>query len=337
MSLMLTWGLVGAGNFAHTIARAVKGSSGSRLLAVNGRGEARTAAFQREYGIPKLYLDLDEMLSDPEIDIVHVAAPTVTHRDICIRAANAGKHIISEKSLAMDMDEARDLIAAVERNGVFFVEGLMYLSHPLIAKYSEIIRSGVLGTIKSVVALYAAPSGGAKTSSGGTILDLACYPASLLQLTLQTAFGASAFGDRRGTAATGFASKANGNILETALSVRFGCGVLASLQSVGTVGFSTLFKVSGDKGALEFETNPWLPIAGANVMRLRLYDGAAEEIVVETSHDAYYHQVVVAEQQISAGKTVAARPSPTPSDSLEILSLLTEWRSLAKASAEQSL
>ncbi|HEV7717742.1 MAG TPA: Gfo/Idh/MocA family oxidoreductase [Arsenicitalea sp.] len=334
---MLTWGLVGAGNFAHTIARAVKESSGSRLLAVNGRGEARTTAFQREHDIPRLYLNLDEMLSDPEIDIVHVAAPTVTHRDVCIRAANAGKHIVSEKSLAMDMDEARDLLAAVERNGVFFVEGLMYLSHPLMARYSEIIRSGILGTIKSVVALYAAPSGGANPSSGGTILDLACYPASLLQLTLQTAFGAGAFGDRRATAATGFASKANGNILETALSVRFGCGVLASLQSVGTVGFSTVFKVSGERGALEFETNPWLPVAGANVMRLRLYDRPTEEIVVQADYDAYYHQVVLAEQQISAKQKVAVRPSPTPSDSLEILSLLTEWRTLAKASAEHSL
>jgi predicted dehydrogenase len=334
---MLNWGLIGAGNFAHTIARALTESSGSRLLAVSGRDRERTAAFQQQHGIPKLYLSLDELLADPEIDVVHVAAPTISHRDICIKAANAGKHIVSEKSLAMDVEQGRELITAAKRNGVFFVEGLMYLSHPVTNRYQEIIRSGVLGRIKSVVAEYAAPCDEANPTSGGTILDLGCYPVSLLQLTIQTAFGARAFADRRATMATGLASKANGNILETALCVRFGCGVLASVQSIGTIGFSTLFKVSGDNGALEFETNPWLPVAGPNILRLRLSGKEPQDIVVEGGHDAYHYQVLLAERHIGAKETTAARPSPTPEDSLEIMSLLADWRSLATASLDRSL
>jgi predicted dehydrogenase len=215
------------------------------------------------------------------------------------------------------------------------MEGLMYLSHPTIQRFIEIIKSGAIGKVRSVLGQYAAPIASvANPTSGGTILDLGCYPVSLLQLAIQTAFGDAAFEDRRAISATGLTASDGATILDTALSVRFGCGVLASIQSSSTFGFSSTFVVFGDKGSIEFVTNPWLPVAGQNIMRLHHDGDEVEEVVVNATDDAYSCQVHVAEQMIKAGQIVAIRPSPTPNDSIEIMSLLTEWRSLTLASSD---
>ncbi|WP_338049415.1 Gfo/Idh/MocA family oxidoreductase [Rhizobium tubonense] len=202
-------------------------------------------------------------------------------------------------------------------------------------KVGEIIRSGRLGTIRSVSGSYAADIWKLVNPLGnGTIFNLGCYPVSLLQYVVQTAFGAEVFTDRV-TRGSGNVSGHDGNICDAALLVRFGNGVLATIQSTDSYGMSFDFAIHGDCGVLRFRTNPWLPIAGENALEIQLYDGGAETIVVTSLYDAFQHQVMRVEECLRLGLRQAPRPSPRLSDSLEIMALLTTWEEHCRTTIPQ--
>ncbi len=329
---MLRWGILGTSFISDTMAEAITASDGSRIEAVAGRDGLRLSDFAARHGIAKHYSGYDALLDDRAIDVVYVGLPNNLHHEAVIRAAAKGKAVLSEKSLTTTMVEADALAQAVRDRGIFFLEGLMYLCHPLMAKAGEILRSGRLGTIRSVSGLYAADIWKFVNPMGkGTIFNLGCYPASLLHYVIQTACGPDAFSTRV-TSAFGNVSPHDGNICDASLSVRFDNGVLATLQSTDSFGVSFAFSIHGERGSLRFLTNPWLPVAGENRMELCEYGHPAEEIVVLSDHDAFGHQVKLVESCLRAGVKEAPRPAPRLSDSLEIMSLLSAWDEQARMS-----
>ncbi len=322
---MLRWGILGTSFISNTMAEAINGSDGSVIGAVFGRDRERLAAFADRYGISVRHSSIDALVDDPYIDVIYVGLPNNVHHDAVIKAAARGKPVLSEKSLATTMEEAHALAAAVEQADIFFLEGLMYLSHPVIAELGNIIRSGRLGAIRSISGAYAADIWQVVNPAGrGTLYNLGCYPASLMHYVIQTAFGADAFGDRV-ISGHGNRSRHDGNICDAVLTARFGSGVLATLQSTDCYGMSFDFTVRGDRASLRFLTNPWLPVAGDNLLEIEEYGLPIERIVVPSDHDAFGHQVRIVEDCLRKGLKLAPRPSPRLSDSIEIMQLLTEW------------
>ena len=322
---MIGWGILGTGFISDTVAAAIRKSPGSRIAAVAGRDLARTEEFRARFDGDRAYAGHAELLADPAVDVVYVGLPNHLHHSFVGEAAAAGKAILSEKSLSVDMEKSRALVDAVIANDVFFVEGLMYLAHPLVARFVEILRDGRLGTVKSIHANYAADIWQVVNPQGrGTLYNLGCYPVSLLHLAVQTVAGEGAFRDRSQTG-TGTISAQDGNVSEAALAVRFGNGILATVQTAETYGMYPEFIVAGDKGSLRFLDNPWLPEAGAGRLLFTGFDGTTEEIVVESDADAFLHQVRMVERSLAAGRKQAARPSPRPVDSIEIMEMLTDW------------
>ena len=321
---MLGWGIAGTSFISNTMADAIKSSDGSAIVAVTGRDPGRLTSFADQHGIETRYADLAAMLADPAVDAVYFGTPNHVHHEGVIAAAKAGKAILSEKSLTRTLSQADALAQAVREHDVMFVEGLMYLAHPLYRVLGDILRDRRLGDIHSINGFYAADIWNVvNPQGGGTLYNLGCYPVSLLHFVIQTACGEAAFGDRCVTGA-GNPSPKDGNIGDAALTVRFGNGVLANLQSTDSVGMAHDFAILGTRGALRFRTNPWLPKQRC-VLEWSPYGGAAEEIVVEDSHDAFHHQVRLMERCVAQGLKEAPRPSPRLSDSLEIMGLLAEW------------
>lgn len=321
---MLGWGIVGTSFISNTVVDAIKSSDSSRIVAVTGRDPGRLTSFASTHGIATAYGTLDELLADPAVDVVYFGTPNHVHHEGVIAAAKAGKAILSEKSLTRTLAQADALADAVRSHGVLFVEGLMYLAHPLYLRLTEILRDGRLGSLRAINGFYAADIWDVvNPQGGGTLYNIGCYPVSLLHLVMQTACGAEAFADRSVRGA-GNRSPKDGNIGDAALTVRFGNGVLANLQSTDSVGMAHDFTILGDKGVLRFRTNPWLPTQH-NVLEWRPYGGEAKQIVVDDTHDAFHHQVRLMERCVAEGRTEAPRPSPRLSDSLEIMGLLAEW------------
>lgn len=321
---LLRWAILGTGFISNAMIEAVAQSAGSTVSAIAGRNPDALADFCARHTIERSFVGFDEVLADPDIDAVYIGLPNHVHADLTIAAAAAGKAVLSEKSLTTTMDDAHRLVDAV-RDTVFFAEGLMYLAHPVHRRLVEVLLDGRMGQIRSIRGSYAANISHLVNPAGkGTLYNLGCYPVSLMHLVVQTAFGDHAFSDRT-MAVTGTRSGEDDNVVDAAAAIRFGCGVLATLQSSDNFGNDSEFAISGDNGTLRFVTNPWLPVTGPNILRWEPFDGEPETIIVDDPFDAFYHQVKMVEARLAAGNTEAQRPSPRLNDSLEVMQLLTEW------------
>jgi predicted dehydrogenase len=322
---MLRWGILGTSFISDTMAGAIEKSPASRIHAVCGRDEARLAAFATRHGITRTYRDIDALLADPEVDAVYIGLPNHVHHEAVIAAAKAGKAVLCEKSLTTSMRDAQALASAVEENGIFFMEGLMYLNHPVIARLGEILASGRLGPLRAFNGFYAADIWRVANPAGrGTLYNLGCYPVSLLHFVVQAACGAQAFASRK---LTGFGNITPGGdtLIDAALTVRFANGVLANLQCSDGYGLAHDVIVHGEMASLRLPTNPWLPQAGHTLIEIRDHDGAVEEIIVDADGDAFDYQLHTVETCLADGLLQPSRPAPRLSDSLEILGMLVEW------------
>ena len=335
--VMLRWAVLGTSFISHTVAESINASPDSKIVAVFGRDESRLTAFAQKFSIPKQYQDIETLLDDGEVDVVYVGLPSHLHAQAVISAAKKGKAILSEKSLTTTVEDAKALIAAVKEANVFFVEGLMYLSHPLMAKVAEIIQSGELGAVRGMTGYYAANIWKKANPLGmGTIYNLGCYPVSLVHWVMQTAYGGDAFKTRQ-IHGLGNLADDGSHVRDASLTVRFDNGVLAAVQSSDSFGNDFSFAIQGDKASLRFLTNPWLPSAGENVLEIKTYKGGQiSKVVVPNEHklDAFGYQVKMVEDCIKAGVKEASRPSPRWVDSLEIMDILTEWESSIKTQAK---
>jgi len=325
---MLRWGILGTGFISHAMLGALRDSDGSSVAMLCGRNETALSDLSAQYGITNTTTDQAELFSNPDVDVIYIALPNHLHRAATEAAMAAGKPVLCEKSLTTNMEDAKALISSVKTAKTFFAEGLMYLAHPFMQQLDTVLRDPSVGDLRSVSGFYAAdiwqvvnPAG------GGTLYNLGCYPASLLHLVVQTMCGEDAFA-ARSIAAHGNIGK-DSTLQDASLSVRFDNGVLVNLMSTDGHGMAHEFVIVTTKGTLRFATNPWLPEAGANRMIWQPYDGPARDIVVETKHDAFYHQTKMVERALAIGAKEAPRPSPRLSDSLEIMQFLTDWEAAA--------
>lgn len=328
---MLNWGIIGTSFISDTLAEAISKDPEAQVAAIAGRRPEALKQFQEKYGIASTYLDYDAFLQDEQVDVVYIALPNHLHHSYVVKTAAAGKHILCEKSLSIDMPKSEEALAAVKPHDIFFMEGLMYLTHPLLTKLVELLNSGVVGTIRTISGQYCANIAQfVNPGSKGAIYNLGCYPASLLHLVMQTVYGAGVF-DHYQLTAFGNLSAVDGNVCDTSLQVQFENGVLAQLHCAEDYGETALFSITGDAGELRFGTNPWLPTAKGNLIEQHRYGQGVERIEVAAQDDAFYYEVQLVRKCIEQGLKEAPRPAPRHADSLEIMRLLTAWETAVLA------
>lgn len=328
--MTLNWAVLGTGFISNSAIDGIKKSDGSQLHSVYGRNPEMVAELQAEHNIPHGKTDLAATLADSEVDAIYVGLPNHMHHEVTIKAAQAGLAVLSEKSLTTNMSDAEALLDAVSKSGTFFVEGLMYLAHPFLVRFFEVLQDGRLGALRSINGHYCADIWKLVNPKGmGTLYNLGCYPVSLLHLTVQTLCGQDAF---VACQMQGFCNlNADGIICDAACSVRFDNGVLATLQSSDSYGMDSAFTVIGEHGSLSFVTNPWQPVGGRSTIKWHPFNGDPELMHVEDPHDAFYHQTKLVERHVARGDAEAARPSPRHSDSWEIMDFLTKWEAACRA------
>lgn len=146
MSRLLGIGIVGAGRFAAFCVAAFEGLPEARVVAVMDTVRTRAEAIAPRGAAT--YADLDALLDDPSVDIVHVATPPYLHGSVTRRAAERGKHVFVEKPLATTLDEARAALDAAERAGVRVSIDYVLRHHPLHRLAIELTRSRALGALQ---------------------------------------------------------------------------------------------------------------------------------------------------------------------------------------------
>ena len=142
----LRWGLVGCGDIAKKrVAPALRDLENSDFVAVTRAKSELTESFARQFGAKKWCRTSDELVSDNEIDAVYIATPVYLHCDQTIAAAEAGKHVLCEKPMAMNLSECDRMIAACNASGVKL--GIAYYRHfyPIVDRVKQIIKTGEIG------------------------------------------------------------------------------------------------------------------------------------------------------------------------------------------------
>ena len=177
------WGVLGTARIAlMKVIPAMQQGNWSEVTAIASRDLEKAREAARKLGIPKAYGSYEELLQDPEVEAVYNPLPNHLHVPWTVKAAEAGKHVLCEKPIALSSLEALELIAVRQRTGVKVQEAFMIRVHPQWLGSLEIIKSGRIGPLRSIQGFFSyfnpdptdirnVPEWG-----GGGLMDIGCYP-----------------------------------------------------------------------------------------------------------------------------------------------------------------
>jgi predicted dehydrogenase/NAD(P)-dependent dehydrogenase (short-subunit alcohol dehydrogenase family) len=188
------FGVLGAARIApFSLFKQVGTVKGVELAAVAEEHQSygATLAYAKKHGIPEIYRRFDALLADPAIDAVYLALPTSMHTDQALACIAVGKHLLCEKPLACNAEEARRVDAAAMKSGLVVAEAMHSLHHPLVARLRSILADGEIGDIERVEVRFSAfiPKRDFRfvyELGGGVMLDMGCYPVAFLRSVLGT-------------------------------------------------------------------------------------------------------------------------------------------------------
>ncbi len=188
----LTFGVLGTAGIARTAVIPAIAGSDHAVGAVASRDGDRAERFAEEQSIPRSYGSYAALLDDDELDAVYVPLPNGLHAEWTKRAADAGLDVLCEKPLASDAAEAREVVDHCEDRGVTLMEAFMYRYHPRTERALELVDRE-LDDVRTVTATFRFPLYDRPNDvrldpalAGGSLMDVGCYPVSLVRAVLGT-------------------------------------------------------------------------------------------------------------------------------------------------------
>jgi predicted dehydrogenase len=167
VSRTINWGIIGPGGIARQFAADLARTDGNALVAVGSRSRERSTAFARDFGVPSAHGSYEDLVADPDVDVVYVASPHAQHAEHALLAIRAGKHVLVEKPFAMSASEAESVMRDASAAGVLAMEGMWTRCNPLVIELGRRIADGAIGTPQ----LFSATSGAMGIQPGSRPLD----------------------------------------------------------------------------------------------------------------------------------------------------------------------
>jgi predicted dehydrogenase len=174
-------GILGAARIAPSAIIFPAHATGHLLVAVGARDKSRASEFAKQYQIEKAYGSYQEVIDDPNVDLVYNALHNGGHGPWNLRALAAGKHVLSEKPSASNAAEAKEVEKAVSKSGKVFMEGFHYYYHPVFQRLLAIVKSGEIGEVIKVESSLLIPRPDESDLrlkfdlAGGSMMDVGCY------------------------------------------------------------------------------------------------------------------------------------------------------------------
>lgn len=184
----LRWGILGCARISRRgLIPGIQGSSGGRLDGLASRDEATARAWAKEFSIPKAHRSYEALIADPEIDAVYIPLPNELHKPWVCAAADAGKHVLCEKPLALNADEAQTMVAHCQARGVVLMEAFMWRHQPRTREILHRVRNGAIGELRLIRSSFSFPIDPADwrlepSRGGGALWDVGCYGVSTARL-----------------------------------------------------------------------------------------------------------------------------------------------------------
>lgn len=260
------WGILSTANIGRAVIPAAQAARNADVVAVASRDHERAREFASELSIPIALSSYEALLEADNVDAVYIPLPNSMHREWSIRAAEAGKHVLCEKPLALNADECAEMAEAAAENGVLLMEAFMYRFHPRTEKVIELVQSGAIGPLHSLTGSFTFPLARAEDIrlqpelGGGSLMDVGCYCVSAARTLAKTepaeVQAAATWSD------TGVDQQMAGTLrFENGLLAQFECALTLPrrqrYEAVGSDGYLTVesaFRPYGESTEIEAHT-----------------------------------------------------------------------------------
>jgi len=300
----LKWGILAAGRIAGRFANGLSTiPDQATALAVGSRDLEKAKKFADEHKIPRAYGSYEQLLADPDVDAVYIATPNSLHAEWSIKAARAGKHILSEKPVTPNAAEFQKVLRAVKKCDVFFMEAFMYRCHPQWKRVREILDAGTIGEVRILESSFSFNMGLqlenirlSNPLAGGALMDVGCYCVSFCRLI--------AGSEPVEAKATAFIGKEARVDYQTTGVLRFKPGIVAHFACATQCGTPSAANIYGSKGSIVV-SNPWFP-SDENAKLIVTAGGKTETIEVKHGRDLY------ANEALTVAEHLDARQAPSP-------------------------
>ena len=260
------WGILATGKIAHKLAEDLALTPDNELAAVGSRRLESAQAFAQQHGAAAAYGSYEELVADPDVDVIYVATPHALHLECARLAFEAGKHVLCEKPLTLNIGEAEEMVRLAREHDRFLMEAMWTACNPVIRRLVDDVRAGRFGTPRQVYAelgfrVDAGPEDRMLNPDlgGGALLDMGIYPLTFAHLMLGPA-----------EELTGTATLSESGVdLDVAVTGRYAGGALATMVASMTSWSSRAASVATDEGRLEVPPEfhhptyaVWTPVGG---------------------------------------------------------------------------
>jgi hypothetical protein len=193
-NIPLRIGVLGCANIAKQFVRDVAQSPSVAIQAVASRDLTKAKEFAKAHGIARSYGNYESMLSDSALDAIYVPLPNSMHAEWAIRAMQAGKHVLCEKPLALNLAEVTRMFDVADQQNVMLLEAYPYWFQPQTRDLLACLSPQLVGEIRSMQASFGFTLSNPSTNirmnpslGGGSLLDAGSYPISMIRLVMQCA------------------------------------------------------------------------------------------------------------------------------------------------------
>ena len=334
----IRWGILGPGEIAKAFRDGVKASRTSKLVAIASRNPQKPS-LPVDFPGARILDGYDALLKDPEVDAIYIATPHPGHAEWAIKAAEAGKHVLVEKPMALSAFEADAMFNAARKANTFLGEAFMYRLHPITKKLAELVSTGAIGEIRMLQSSFGFQMGKflpehrlfANDMAGGGILDVGGYTASIARFIAGAAAGKPFLDPVKvvGSAHLGTA----GTDEWAAAVLEFDTGLIAQISCSIFVQLENVLRIHGGAGRIEVK-DFWFAggdrSGGPGNIEIIRNDGTRETVSVGPQPHLYSFEADGAGEAILAGKLEFAAPGMTWADSLGNLRVQDAWRAAAR-------
>lgn len=250
------WGILGAGNIANRLAEGVNFLPDAELAAVGSRDLEKANAFADKHQIPRRYGSYEELVNDPDLDVIYVATTHNFHREHSLLALNAGKHVLCEKPFTINAGEAEEIVAAAQAKNLFVMEAMWTRFFPLMYRVRDLLREGAIGTpwlVQSDFGFKATFNPSSRlfdpNLGGGALLDVGVYTLSFASMVLGEPSKIS-----------GVATLGQSGVDEVVgITLGYPSGAVADLYTTVRANTPHEATILGDKGRIRIERSWWRP------------------------------------------------------------------------------
>ena len=290
----MKFAILGLGKIARCMAIAVSGLEQAEKYAVAARDLDRAQAFAKEWGYEKAYGSYEELVSDPEVELIYVATPHSHHYEHAKLCLEHGKNVLLEKAFTVNAKQAEELIALAKEKNVLLAEAIWTRYMPSRKMIDDLLEKGIIGKITSITAnlgyeLHDIPRLQEPELAGGALLDLGIYPINFAKMVMKQ--------DVKEVYSSAVMSP-KGIDWTNSITLIFEDDTMAVLHSTMLAGINRMGVISGDKGYLEIQNIN-------NCEEIRLYGldhKLLETYPVPEQINGYEYEVIACITAIEEGK-----------------------------------